>query len=222
MKICILSMQMVPNMGSVLQSYALKKRLEELGAQVEFLDIKESTKDNELMGDFSREFAEEREKTGLVGKISKIDKYAINRFKIKRKSIIQNNLFDDFRADHLRINQKSDRYDLCVIGSDEVFNCLSTGGWGFTSQLFGNVPEADSVITYAASCGSTEYEALPRKVADCIRKSFQNISSFSVRDGNTHKFVSKLTEKTITDSLDPVLIYNFRQEIDQATLPSLP
>ena len=189
MKICILSMQMVPNMGSVLQSYALKKRLEELGAQVEFLDIKESTKDNELMGDFSREFAEEREKTGLVGKISKIDKYAINRFKIKRKSIIQNNLFDDFRADHLRINQKSDRYDLCVIGSDEVFNCLSTGGWGFTSQLFGNVPEADSVITYAASCGSPEYE---------------------------------LTEKTITDSLDPVLIYNFRQEIDQATLPSLP
>lgn len=222
MKICILSMQMVPNMGSVLQSYALKKRLEELGAQVEFLDIKKSTKDNELMGDFSREFAEEREKTGLVGKISKIDKYAINRFKIKRKSIIQNNLFDDFRADHLRINQKSDRYDLCVIGSDEVFNCLSTGGWGFTSQLFGNVPEADSVITYAASCGSTEYEALPRKVADCIRKSFQKISSFSVRDGNTHKFVSKLTEKTITDNLDPVLIYNFRQEIDQATLPSLP
>lgn len=222
MKICILSMQMVPNMGSVLQSYALKKRLEELGAQVEFMDIKENIKDNALMGDFSRDFVEEREKAGFVGKLSKIDKYAVNRFKIKRKSIIQNNLFDDFRAEYLQINQKSDRYDLCVIGSDEVFNCLSTSGWGFTSQLFGNVPEADSVITYAASCGSTEYEILPEKVADCIRKSFQKISSFSVRDGNTHKFVSRLTEKTITDSLDPVLIYNFREEIDQAVLPSLP
>lgn len=59
-------------------------------------------------------------------------------------------------------------------------------------------------------------------VAECIRKSFQKISSFSVRDENTHEFVSRLSEKAITDNLDPVLIYNFRQEIDQVALPNLP
>ena len=40
MDICILSMQKVNNMGSLLQSYALKKMLEEMGHNVFFLDIK--------------------------------------------------------------------------------------------------------------------------------------------------------------------------------------
>lgn len=36
MKVCILSMQMVDNMGSLLQSFALKRILEEMNVQVEF------------------------------------------------------------------------------------------------------------------------------------------------------------------------------------------
>ena len=43
---------------------------------------------------------------------------------------------------------------------------------GFTSQLFGNVPEAKRVITYAASCGTTKYEDLPDEIADRIREFF--------------------------------------------------
>ena len=39
MKVCILSMQRVGNMGSLLQSYALKTTIERLGHQVEFIDI---------------------------------------------------------------------------------------------------------------------------------------------------------------------------------------
>lgn len=31
----------------------------------------------------------------------------------------------------------------------KIFNCLNAGAWGFTSQLFGNVVEANNVITYA-------------------------------------------------------------------------
>ena len=92
--------------------------------------------------------------------------------------IIQNNLFDDFRADHLRINQKSDRYDLCVIGSDEVFNCLSTGGWGFTSQLFGNVPEADSVITYEKSSLAPPGQSLAFSLGD--EKGFEWIGAYDI------------------------------------------
>ena len=39
-KVGILSMQRVQNFGSLLQSYSLKKMLEELGAEVHFIDIK--------------------------------------------------------------------------------------------------------------------------------------------------------------------------------------
>lgn len=105
----------------------------------------------------------ERERDGLFGKISKIDKYTLNRFIIKIKSNQQNQLFNEFRVNCLETEKKSNKYDLCIIGSDEVFNCLNTNGWGFTSHLFGNVPEANRVITYAASCGSTSYKDLPGK-----------------------------------------------------------
>lgn len=74
--------------------------------------------------------------------------------------------------------------------SDEVFNCLNTNGWGFTSQLFGNVSEANRVITYAASCGSTSYKDLPTKVAKRISEAFKGVTSFSTRDQNTHDFVA--------------------------------
>lgn len=80
----------------------------------------------------------------------------------------------------------------------------------------------DKVITYAASCGATKYQELPQSVADKIRSSFDRVSAFSVRDNNTHRFVENLTSKTVVDSLDPVLIYNFDKEVEAAILPELP
>lgn len=222
MKICILSMQRVNNMGSLLQSYALKKILESLGADVEFIDIKKIEQDFALLGDYKQSFHGENELSGLRGKLSKVDKYAFNRIHIRKQCDIQDAEFEKFRNNTLKLEKKSDSYDLCVIGSDEVFNCLNAGAWGFTSQLFGNVPEAKEVITYAASCGSTTYEELPAIVADCIRDTFRRINGFSARDKNTHDFISRLTDKEIMDSFDPVLIYNFDQEVDLASLLELP
>lgn len=222
MKVCILSMQQIDNMGSLLQAYALQIIIEKLGNEVEFIDIEKRKEDYELLGNYKQEYHEEREKNGLIGKISKIDRYALNRLKIKRKSVEQGAVFNKFRVEYLNTDKKSCQYDFCVIGSDEVFNCLNSGTWGFTSQLFGNVPEASKVITYAASCGSTKYEELPVKVAEKIKKTFENVAAFSVRDGNTHKFVEELTDKQISDNLDPVLIYNFDHEVEQTSLPKMP
>lgn len=222
MKECILSMQQIDNMGSLLQSYALKSTIENLGSEVEFIDIEKRDEDYELLGDYKQEYHEEHEGDGLIGKIGKIDRYMFNRLKIKRKSVEQASAFNKFRVEYLNTSRKSGKYDLCVIGSDEVFNCLNSGVWGFTSQLFGNVPEANKVITYAASCGSTKYEGLPAKVAEKIKESFENVAAFSVRDKNTHRFVEKLTDKQINDNLDPVLIYNFDEELQQTALPKMP
>lgn len=215
-------MQKIDNMGSLLQSYALKTTIEKLGNEVEFIDITRRDEDYELLGNFKQEYHEEREKKGLIGKISKIDQYTLNRLKIKRKSMEQSAAFEKFRVEHLDIEKKSKKYDVCVIGSDEVFNCLNSGAWGFSSQLFGNVPEAAKVITYAASCGSTKYAELPVKVADKIRETFKRVTAFSVRDENTHEFVARLTDKQISDNLDPVLIYNFDHEVEQASMPKMP
>lgn len=222
MKACILSMQKVNNMGSLLQSYGLKKYLENEGYEVEFIDIKRIDEDYELLGDYTQDFSNEFEKIGVIGKLSRVDQYLFNRIKAKKLLKIQVLNFDIFRKKYLEIGKSSPKYDLCVIGSDEVFNCLNAGFWGFTSQLFGNVPEANKVITYAASCGSTNYDALPNRVACKIRDTFKGISAFSVRDKNTHDFVSNLTKKEVNDNFDPVLVYDFEKEIEKSTLPAVP
>lgn len=219
MKVCILSMQHVPNFGSVLQAYALKKMLEQCGHTVSFLDIERREEDDQYRDGKWLWFEENRR--GLLVKLKRLDRYTLNRLRVKALSQKQHSLYDDFRHEMLQMckSANGDNFDCCVIGSDEVFNCMSESFWGFTSQLFGNVPQADRVITYAASCGATTYEDLPAAVAEKISESFQKVSAFSVRDENTKRFVAKLTEQTVLEHCDPAVVGNFDQEVAAAVLP---
>ena len=67
MKVCILSMQMVDNMGSLLQSFALKRILEEMNVQVEFLDIAPNEEDNNLLNGIRQQYVAERERVTVQG-----------------------------------------------------------------------------------------------------------------------------------------------------------
>lgn len=228
MKICILSMQRVPNFGSLLQGYSLKKILESLGHDVSFIDIEIIPEDNALLTERKITFSEERgncSKRYIISKLSKIDKYFWNRLYIKAKSNKQNEYFEKFRTDilNIKIEDNEMKYDICVIGSDEVFNCLEDSKWGFTSQLFGNVRQANKVITYAASCGSTNYEMLSKVVRNKIKDVFSDVKGFSVRDKNTMDFVSNLTDEKVYMHYDPVLVGDFTEEMSRVkTIHDLP
>lgn len=219
MKSCILSMQRVENCGSLLQAYALKKMLQQCGSTVSFLDIEQNAQDNQLRNKQELCFAESRK--GVLVKLSRLDRYALNRLRIKRLAREQDAIFEEFRQQALGMNESvnEEHFDCCVIGSDEVFNCMTKAPWGFTSQLFGNVRQADRVITYAASCGATTYEDVPAAVAEKIQDTFRGVSAFSVRDENTRTFVSRLTEKEPVVHFDPVVVGDFEQEMDGAMLP---
>lgn len=219
--ICILSMQRVNNFGSLLQSYSLKKTLNDLKNNVKFIDIKRIEGDDKLFPD---KIISKEEIIAKKSKFSKIDKYFINRLIIKIKTNIQNKVFENFRINELCLSDDSNKehFDTCIIGSDEVFNCSINSSWGFTSQLFGNVDNVDKIITYAASCGSTKHSNLPKEAANKIKETFKNVSAFSVRDKNTEEFVKNLTNKRVINSLDPVLIGNFDKEIKDNSNIKLP
>jgi len=225
MKVCILSMQRVRNFGSLLQSYALKKILEDLGHSNSFLDIERNDEDDYLIGKARHSFPEEGQTWGVLTKLKKLDRYTVNRLRIKVKNKQQMAIMEAFCITELGIasNGNDNRYNCCVIGSDEVFNCMTKSSWGFTSQLFGNVRQADRVITYAASGGATMLEEIPEAVVNRIREAFEKVSAFSVRDGNTQRLVSALTAKPVEEHLDPVLIGDFTEELSRTKLPeSLP
>jgi len=227
MRVCILSMQRVPNYGSLLQGYSLKTMIESLGHEVEFIDIEENKEDDSMMEGHRRSFKEEYGiKKGIAGKLSKFDRYFLNR--VRQKSVCRSQMavMETFQKEiiSLRPENNQKHYDYCVIGSDEVFNALNPAEWGFTGQLFGDVKQADHVITYAASCGFTTAEELPTKAKQRISETMGNLEQISVRDSNTEHFVKALTGRTAEVNLDPVVVGDFseesRREEPLAGLPS--
>ena len=201
-KVGILSMQRIKNYGSFLQAYALKKTIESLDNEVEFVDyhIEEP-----LISDGSKE----------KGKIAKGIEALKGKAKITHKIqyILHKKRFNKFFSD-LGLTDEPNynpSLDTLVIGSDEVFNVIqSNKNVGYSLELLGKDNNASKVMTYAASFGNTTLDKISKYgKTEEIGKLLNNIDSISVRDENSYNIVKTLTNKEPIISLDPVLIYDY-------------
>ena len=121
-KVEIISMQQVDNYGSVLQAYSLKKMIESLGFEVFFADIEKGK--NEKLNlqcaerDVARNAARKNQKQHSCKKL-------VARIRGKVVQTRMKKIFSEFRnSTELNTSDADTQYDDCVIGSDEVFNCL--------------------------------------------------------------------------------------------------
>ena len=205
MKIGIVSMQRVYNQGSFLQAYGLMKLLEKGSNEVKFLDIKKGLSNES----FCEHFHE-------VQRVPYLKRKLIRLIEKKQEKILRQEqekwlkLSDTYTDDNM--------IDTVFVGSDEVFNCLAPSRWGVSEQLFGKISNSNYVFSYAASCGHTTYEKLPDNVVTYVSDAMQGFREISVRDENTVEFVKKITGKTPLSHLDPVLIYDFKEEIQMPKL----
>lgn len=204
-KVGIMSMQRIRNYGSFMQAYALKKIIESLGNEVEFVDYK-----------FEKSVLIEGK--DLINKIKKnanIIQFYKKRNGIKKFALKYDNEFLlDLGINKVNYNKK---IDTLVIGSDEVFNCLQPFPVGYSKNLFGFEYENVNVISYAACFGHTTYPELKKyKIDEEISGLLDKFKAISVRDNNSKDIVRKLIGKDPVVNLDPVLIYDFndRKNID--------
>lgn len=212
----ILSMQRVINYGSFLQAYALKQLLLQNGAnKVYFIDIEkgrelpgyEYSKQQPYLAKLKRAFS-----IFLNGRL--FQKIRDGRFVRKLYKSIRDN-FPILELDE----ELPKEFDLVVIGSDEVFNCCQPSPWGYTLQLYGKVPNAKEVISYAGSFGHTCYEQLVKlRIDKEIGETMKTLSAISVRDQNSYDIVEKITGIKAEFHLDPVLIYGYEREIAQSCI----
>ena len=208
MKIGILSMQRIINNGSLLQAYGLKKTIENLGFEVEFVDYK----------------------------IEKSQKTAKNKQKNYKKilSVLKNFFLYGYKAIYLIVGKYktnknflnnymqvlnlskepnySPQVDILVFGSDEVFNTVQyvEQGKGHAWQLYGADNNAGKLVSYAASFGHTTYECLEKyDMLDKSKELLSKFADFSVRDKNSYDIIKKLIGKEASINIDPVLLYDF-------------
>lgn len=201
-KVGILSMQRIKNYGSFLQAYALKRVIESLGHEVEFVDYHVETP---IIIDNSKNKGKiKKGLDALKGKAKLMHKIQY----IKHKKNF-NNYFDILGlTSEPNYNPK---LDTLVIGSDEVFNVIQANkNVGYSLELFGKDNNASKVITYAASFGNTTIEKIKKyDKSEEITKYLNSIDSISVRDQNSFSIVKKLINKEPRINLDPVLIYDY-------------
>ena len=201
MVVGIMSMQKIHNYGSFLQAYALKKIIESMGHKVVFVDY-------------------HFEKSLVMKKESFLNKIIrnINILKFIKKRLMSkkyNKRFDQEFIPFLYSDNGNEKIEFLVIGSDEVFNCLQEYPVGYSRELFGYHYENIPVISYAASFGQTNYEKLKEYgIEKGIGNLLKNFQSISVRDKNSFETIKKLTDIEPVYNLDPVLIYDYSEYIN--------
>ena len=204
MKIAILSMQKVVNYGSFMQSFALRKTIEELGHEVEYLDIENGIQKEGLKRDNSLYIKK------FIERFCNTHFFQILKQHKRLKARFNNEFFGELGI----LDRKYESYDIVVIGSDEVFNFAQPTPWGFSEQLYGNVKEAEKVISYAGSFGHTTLEKIAQYGVETeIRSSMSKMASISVRDINSVEVVEKLLGVKPTMNVDPVFLYDFTQHL---------
>lgn len=202
-------MQQVVNYGSFLQSFGLKKTIESLGHTVKFINIEPGIQLAQYKG-------------GTIGKIKRgvCHLKCANPFKMVYYSLKLRKRFNKefFKILNLSCNNSSDVYDTVVIGSDEVWNFAQKTWFGFSAQLFGENIKASKIISYAACFGATTLQIIEDLgLTDKIRNYLMNnFSSVSVRDENSLQIVKELTGSNPIKNIDPVLLYDFKDEIPES------
>lgn len=208
----ILSMQKEVNYGSFLQAYALKQLLLHNGIdEVYFIDI--------IPGKQLPGFERKKIEKGLLAFVKRV-LYVLFSGKLVTKIKDRNftrkytkNIVSSYPVLGLD-KEPLKEIDIVIIGSDEVFNCCQVTDWGYTTQLYGDIPEIKQIISYAGSFGHTTYEQLlDYNIDQEIGKTMKKMSAISVRDQNSCQIVEKITGIKPEVHLDPVLIYGYENEI---------
>lgn len=207
MLIGIMTMHRIPNYGSFLQAYSLKKMIESLGHEVVFVDY-------HVLPDVDhKRDAAETVRCALRTVKKQVASTSMGRCIKKLRNSDENSSRSlMFSCDHMLGIDRGYHYktkcDVLVIGSDEVFNCLQLGpNVGYSLELFGRGAKAKRVVSYAASFGNTTLEKLvafgvDQEIKGCLSK----FDSISVRDSNSSYIVEQLIGEKPEMHLDPVLV----------------
>lgn len=219
MKVGIISMQRIINYGSYLQAYSLKSTLEELGHQVSFVDY---TIEPAIVEKEENEYVPPKKKNIFQKTINylwehrsaksrKLRTYYRSEMYLKQRFMEE--YFNELGVTpefHYRTKQ-----DVIVIGSDEVFNCLqSNPEVGYSKELFGKYANADKVITYAASFGTTTTKGLEKYgIKEEVAGMLKQLDAISIRDLNSKQIINELAHIEPEYHVDPVFIYDYEGKV---------
>lgn len=198
-KACIITVYNSENCGSYWLAFTLQEFLRSLGYDVFFLKRKTSGTSHSVKSVVKRCLG--HLKRGEVNKvISPIKQYGIFERYIERFQTVEECTCD---------------FDLCVLGSDTIWNLESKYFRDNRNIYWGGTSKAEKTISYAASVANST-ESLVAQFPE-LRGYMENIDSISVRDTYTEHIVHGLVRKNIQLVCDPTMLFD--KEFYQKYLP---
>jgi hypothetical protein len=205
MKISVITLHTVKNYGSVLQTYATQSKLEQMGAEVEFVDYWRENNLGKNSINWVLSLSERWNRNPLTRLIYKAVKYpslwkgtiTFGRF-VKRHIILTPRRYLTLSE----LAKDPPVADLYCTGSDQVWN--STWNGGVEKPYFLDyVPENKKRIAFAASFGKTELDSKERKTAIPL---LQKYSKISVRESSGVRILEKMGISHAVQIMDPTLL----------------
>jgi len=202
MNIGILTYHFASNSGAVLQAYALKNILTNLGHDVYIIDyvpeIMEKLKDKKY------KILPNKKNLPLMTKIRVVFRLIYNFFTIANR-ITE---YEKFLTNNLKLTRRVTKkelsklnFDVYILGSDQIWNEEITNG--FEDAYFGGFADKNKakIISYAASLGGNKVDN-EKKFERLLRK----LDAISLREKTSVDFVKQYTDKEVVDVLDPTLL----------------
>lgn len=196
MKIGILTFHNAYNYGAVLQAYATQEIVKSYGHEVEIINYHNIEVDRYYIQRIPRR------------KFYRIPLALMrNYFFNKRKEA-----YEKFTDKYLYLTKgvlmssedvALDKYDVILIGSDQLWNKEITGGWD--KMYWGDFKASPSTRKVAWSV-CMNYTDIGEEDILFIKKHLESFDLISVRENDLLQFISSLTSKTVYQTLDPTLV----------------
>jgi polysaccharide pyruvyl transferase WcaK-like protein len=194
MKIGVLTFHSVTNFGAALQCLGLTEACKLLRPEAEVEVI--NYKPRQATAFYLRTYMWRRRDFSYLIKMLKFSSFRRKFLKMSGPAI----------RDRKGLRSLAGVYDIVIVGSDEVWKTGKIRGWDPSYFLDFVDPNHSRLISYGASSSiATSYDG----IEDEIRHYLSRFSHISVRDEHTLQAISRLTDKYVTDVVDPTLLVDF-------------
>lgn len=218
MKVGILTLPLWHNYGGILQAYALRLAVEELGHEAIFIDAKRDTVSLKKRG------ISETKRWMKTKFLSTLDRpYYPNQKEVEDISFITRKFVEEKikpSSGHVALSaipKFAKGLDAIIVGSDQVWRpeyCpdLELYFLGFTKKRL-------KKISYAASLGTDDWRFNTKETA-CCGKILQKFDAVSVREESAIDLIKSNMQVEAIQSCDPTMLLDAKDYLSVADMPS--
>lgn len=200
MKIGCMTFHGSHNYGSMLQAYALQEAFKRLGADYEIINFRSAAQTNMYKSPFEKNDLKSLYlRLFLFGQKHSIRKKRDNFENFISDKLNTSNDFDTF--DETVIDSINEQFDVCVTGSDQVFNIRAKDfDWNYFLEFFNK-----KKYSFSASMGTKRIDFSEKELIR-IKKDLKTFSKVSVRDDYSLEIMRSLGLNDAQKMVDPVFL----------------